>query len=268
MKKYLLLIVMMQLLIVSCNFPASQTIEFNEQVATKAAFAMTATFISNKQFESTITPNAISPTFEMATQTPAATISIDNLGEPDWEDDFSTPANWFKSGSSAIYGNSVFLIKNGAFIFETSALEGMIWHLNYQKTRDFYLEADFNLVNCAGNDQFGLVLRATNYSDGFAYYALFTCDGKFNLLTNTTLGLVASSSEWKKISDFVNYSGANIQMGVWLQDSTIRLFANQVLLQEYTDTSHPEQGHFGFAINPRQTPAFQVKADNIALWHL
>lgn len=252
----------------ACTVSTSSNTDFEKQVATKAAFALTATAITSSQESQNQPTEPVIPTSAIATPTPTPDITIGSLGDPTWKDDFSNPVNWFKSGSSAQYGNSIFKIQNGSFTFETSVMEGMIWHLSYKQLQNFYIEADFETIRCAGNDQFGLVIRATNYVDGYAYYPVFTCDGKFNILKNTNSGLTALAADWKAISDFSSPTDGKLQMGVWVKDNTIRLYANRVLLQEFTDSSLPGQGHIGFFINPRQTSAFQVQADRIAYWVL
>lgn len=268
MKKTICLLIFLLFFITSCNFPISQQINFNDQVATKAAFAMTATAIVDSLKSPAQTGvSDLTPTLS-PTHTAIPDSLFNNLGEPNWRDNFSTPTNWFKSGSSAVYGNAMFKVQNGAFNFETSAMEGMIWYLSYKQIRDFYIEVEFETIRCAGDDQYGLVLRATNYEDGYAYYALFTCDGKFNVLKNTPTGLIALVPEWKMISEFTNFSGGKTLMGVSIRGNIIRLYANRVFLQEFVDSSLPDQGHFGFVINPRQTAAFHVKANNVAYWLL
>ena len=69
------------------------------------------------------------------------------------------------------------------------------------------------------------------------------------------------------IGDSIN-TGSNKTniLGVWAKDDRIRLYANGQFLQEISNASLINDGHFGLFINARETPGFTIKLDEISYW--
>jgi len=259
---------------VACVFSVDQGSSFDDQVATRAAVAFTATALSEQLSMGTASPmpDSILPTDTESIVTPSPTISLDdpklNLGQPSWSDDLSSASTWFSSGTEWVSDGTTFYADNGYLSAKSDSInQGFRWYLNYRKPKDAYLEAKFKVETCSGDDQYGLVFRAASFDEGFAYYYIVTCDGRYDIRRwdqggSTTLLNLPSSEHINK------GTGQENILGVWVKGNTIRLYANGSFLQETTDNALLNDGYFGLFINARQTPGFTVKMDEIAYWLL
>jgi len=266
------------LLTIACtiSLPISS---FDADVATRVAVVFTATAlqqtIANQQ-NATITPSSVevvaaTPTLTLTptqTQTPPADDPKSTLGDPDWKDDLSTGKNWNLESGEVTFGNTTFSHSSGK-LSATSATtnEGYIWYLTYLEFENAYLEAKFDVKNCSGDDQYGLVFRAADYFDGLAYYYTVTCNGQYDLRRWNSSG---SSLMLGMPSNNAINSGSNQTntLGVWVKDSVIRLYVNNQYLTEITDSSLLTNGHFGLFINAKKTAGFTIQMDEIAYWLL
>lgn len=246
------------------------SIPFEEKVATQVAISFTATALDELLHKATDTPVPL----VQDTLTPTATEPLpegdprNSLGAPTWIDNLSTGKNWNLESSDITFGNTTFSAQDGQLVATSSTTsEGYVWWLNFRRLKNAYLEAKFNVGECIGSDQYGLVFRAVNYDDGYAYYYSVTCSGNYNIRRITSSGsvLLLDTPE----SNFIN-SGSNQTntLGIWMQDNRISLYVNGQFLQEFTDNELSNEGHFGLFINAVQTPGFTIKMDEISYWLL
>ncbi len=266
MKKYLPLIGI-SLITIACmtSLPGSS---FNDNVATQVALSFTQTALQGIVENGTIAPTSgsqetLTPT---ASQTPPADDPKTLLGSPDWQDDLSSGNNWsIKLGEEIEVGKTIFTQSNGRL----NAVNNFQfnWWLSYYSFRNAYLEAKFDVDECSENDEYGLVVRAADYSNGIAYYYMVTCDGKYGLMRDTASG---TSMLLDMLSSDVINSGSNQTntFGIWIDGSTIRLYANNHFLSEVNDSSIDTDGHFGLFISSAKTPNFTIHMDEIAYWLL
>jgi hypothetical protein len=272
MKKYISSIILLfTISACSVNIP-TDSLSFEDKVATQSSIVMTATALHNlvekedNLVQSTDTPG----TKEDPTVTP--TTPTDNpksdLGQPAWRDDLSSGKNWNLDTEDQVFGNTRFFHENGYLGATSSATtSGYIWWLNFLEFKDAYLEATFEVGSCAGDDQYGLVFRAPDYTSGFGYYFTVTCDGRYsirrwNASGSTLLFDLTESSEFNSGSNQTN------TLGIWVKGNSINIFVNERLIKEIQDNSLQSKGHFGLFINARQTPGFTIKMHEIAYWLL
>jgi hypothetical protein len=272
--KRLLPFILLLTLLLSCtiSFPGSD-LTFDDKVATQSSIVMTATALHESLENKQDDPQATDTPADELDQQPSATPPADNpkkdLGQPSWRDDLSTGMNWSLDSTGVDYGSVRFYPQDG-YLWATSKTSptGIIWRLNYRKFKDAYLEAEFEIVNCSGDDQYGMAFRATDYDSGHAYNFCVTCDGRYSLLRGSTIGEIVILQDLK-ISDAI-HSGANQinKLGVWVKGAVIRLYVNDQFLEEINDSGLQDKGHFGLFINAKQTPGFTIKMDEIAYWIL
>jgi len=259
---------------IACVVSFDQGNEFEEQVATRAAVAFTATSLANLTQTETIAPftDSTLPTVTVSVVTPSPTISLDdpklNLGQPSYKDDLSVAANWFSSGTEWISDGTTFYADNGYLSAKSDAInQGFRWYLNYRKPKDAYLEAKFKVESCSGDDQYGLVFRAPSFDQGLAYYYIVTCDGRYDI-RRWDQGGSKNLLNFPSSGHINQGSNRENTLGVWFKSDSIRLYMNGSFLQEIQDNSLINDGYFGLFINARQTPGLTVKMDEIAYWLL
>jgi hypothetical protein len=113
---------------------------------------------------------------------------------------------------------------------------------------------------------YGLIFRAPNANSGYFYGV--TCDGQYNLhardFENETDTILLNLNYGSGIN-----AGSNMtnKLAVRAEGTKIGLYANDVLLQEVTDSTYTS-GSFGPFVAANETPGFTVWMEEIALWEL
>ncbi len=265
-------IVFLLLIAISCTFSTTKPLSFDDKVATQAAIVMTATALDQliKNPTTTMEPTFSATLLPTETSVPAPTLDnndpVKSLGQPNWKDDLANAGNWFGSGSFTS-DNTVFKPSGGGITaITTKTSDGLRWYLFYEKKpKNIFIEGKFDISGCSGKDQYGLVFRAPNMQDGFAFFYGLTCDGGYTLKKWDAAGLTVVTE--KSASPVIN-SGANKSnvLGVWAKDERIRLYANGQFLEEISNSSLNNDGHFGLFINARETPGLTIKLDEISYW--
>lgn len=256
----------------SCTLTTPETLSFDDKVATQAAVALTATALDQYFRNPTSTQEPVSPADILPTETlaPTPTLNSDDpvksLGQPNWKDDLANAGNWFLSSSFTTDNTEFSPSAGGIVATSVKTSDGLRWYLFYEKKpKNIYLEAKFDNSACSGKDQYGIVFRAPNMEDGYAYFYGLTCDGGYNLKKWDSSGLSVLLEN--AVGDSIN-TGSNKTnvLGVWAKEDRLRLYANGQFLQEITNSSLINDGHFGLFINAKETPGFTIKMDEISYW--
>ena len=250
------------------TIPAAQT--FDDKVATQAAVAITATALDLYFKSQTVTPEPITAVVPTETVTPSPTLNsedpVKSLGQPNWKDDLTNAGNWFLSGSFTSDSTEFYPSGGGIVATSASLKDGLRWYLYYEKKpKNIYIEAKYDVTKCSGKDQYGIVFRAPNLLDGYAFFYAVTCDGGYNLRKWDSSGLSVLLENTNGDSINTGSDKTNV-LGVWAKDDRIRLYANGQFLQEISNASLSNDGHFGFFINAKETPGFTIKMDEISYW--
>jgi hypothetical protein len=187
-----------------------------------------------------------------------------NLGAPSWNDSFDDAAAWNQFDDA--YGHMY--ISDGRLTYISRQVYPT-WFASYPTLDDFYMEAIISTGGtCTGMDNYGLMVRTKSSGDSGIYdtgYLFgFSCDGKFSIRRwddPSTKMLV----DWQA-SDAIT-PGPNVtnHLGVALDGSVLRIYANGVLLAEVTDSKYPE-GRFGPYIAGLETPGFTIYVEQLAYW--
>ena len=277
MSKSLLFIAVLALWLSACGPRPTEAVPTVDAVATQVARMLTempsATPLPTQAPSATPLPPTATqaPTVTPAatqtlTPTPTSNTSGSSLGEPAWKSSLDSGKAFGKvenENTRIIQGDGVLALTG------VNANGWLGWSLTFsQQPKDFYLEATFTTQECAGVDQYGLMFRAPNTSA--AYFYGVTCDGKYFLDANdfNDNGVQSVIISNTFASSLLAGSNQTNRLGVKAQGDKILLYANDVLLQEVTDSTFPDKGYFGAFVSAYQTAGFTVHMEDIALWNL
>ncbi len=271
------------LLLASCNLPQKQAAPAEEDVATAVAQTLTAEPILPTATETlfdTQTPPPVeassTPTEALApTETLTPTLTPTNipddpavaLGNPVWERTmangtaFGIGPEGYEDDNTHIYmGNDVMIMKSDS----TLGFRG--WRLTSPTPQNMYLEATFNLPSCSGNDEYGLVFRAKDYTSGQGYYMGVTCSGQYNF-SRWDGGGTTTLINSKPGEAIQSGAGKTNRIGILANGNSFKLYANGKLLEEVQDSGLPSGGHIGVFL-AGNSGNLTVELDKIAYWDL
>ena len=202
------------------------------------------------------------------TFTPTPTESMEdpavNLGNASWTAEFSSDEEGFYDGDDE---HTVIEVQNNALsMTSTRVIPGWhTWSMNYRTIKNAYIEAEIDVYQCSGTDEYGLVFRGPDYSSGYFFAA--RCNGEYSLRTYKE-GEYEFVAAWH-YSDRLN-SGSNQanRLGVKMAGNEIKLYLNGELVDTITDDTFTGSGHFGFFIAAYETPGFRVEIDRARYWEL
>jgi hypothetical protein len=204
----------------------------------------------------------LSPT-PTASTTPGSGDPRSWLGNPAWQDTFSTGSNWTLGADSFTRAE----VEDGTLLFTgLTTMDG--WRLTWPEIEDFYLDADLNSGDCEGNDHYGLIFRVPDRHAADEGYLLgFTCDGRYWLRhwgdeKMTTLIPLTSSTA------IVAGAQRNNRMGVMADGNQLTLYANGQKLAEIEDETLPDAGGFGLFVGARKSGSLEIGAQEMAYWEL
>lgn len=275
MKKLFVVFIMMMLLMGCAISSTNGNAEFEEKAGTQVAIALTATALD--QYFAAQTEEVVEEETRQA-PSPTQTESVESeakltLGTPTYTDSGSTLSAWSADPVDEIVveGITTFSIDNGRLAMQSSQTGKFHWRLNYQEFADGYLEAKFETGNCSGNDQYGLIFRAPDYSNGVGYYFTMTCDGHYGLREKTDPNTYMNDAEMiipLTESDKINAGANQVNiLGVQADGSSLKLYMNDELLDEISNANLTNTGHMGVYIYARQTAGFTVYLDEISFWN-
>jgi hypothetical protein len=161
--------------VIACSI-SSPTGSFDDKTATQVAVVLTATALDQEikqQGTDVISTDTEGKPSATATNTHVPPDDPkQKLEQPTWRDDLSTGQYWsLDAGDITIDNTTTFSVSNGKLSVNAAVIgKGNIWWLTYFTFQDAYLEATFDVSECATDDQYGLVVRAPDYESGFAYY--------------------------------------------------------------------------------------------------
>jgi hypothetical protein len=186
-----------------------------------------------------------------------------DLGSPSWRDPMNSAANWFLLDTP----NTKFDIEDGNLVMRAvNPGEAEEWGIaTHGSIEDFYMEIKATTGDqCSGLDRYGVLVRAPDPNEGYVYG--FSCDGRFRIYE-------WDGENYRPIQEWITSpqikTGPNRTnlLGIWLKGDTIHLYANRILIGEYTDNTYDE-GRFGLFIGSSNTEDFEVLVDEVSYWIL
>jgi hypothetical protein len=278
MRKSLSLLILIILITSACNYPSANTPNSN-QVDTQVALLLTTmppTTTAPIPIQISITNTATIPSTQTETQLPTATLTATQtstvmptnpglaLGTPTW----TNPNDWKGFYLNAQDSEIQITQSDGNLVM--TAIHANDWHgytLTYIKGTNFYLEATFKTGGCSGLDQYGLVFRAPDTTQG--YFFSVSCDGQYSLRKWISSGFSDTDPiSWTKSADILAGAEQVNQLGVKADGNQYSLYANGKLLGQVTDDSFLGKGIFGAQIASVNTPGFTVMVQSMRFWSL
>ncbi|MFZ0533435.1 MAG: NBR1-Ig-like domain-containing protein [Anaerolineales bacterium] len=184
-----------------------------------------------------------------------------NLGTATWTDNLDNADNWYLLDTV----NTKFTEGDGKLVMTSiNPGGGEEWDLSDQPSMDdYYLQATFITGSaCSGLDKYGLLARAPDPDKGYVFE--FSCDGHYRLYTWDGQNYNALQ-EWRTSSSILAGTNQTNVMGIYMDGTTLRLYANGHKLAEFTDNTFGH-GQFGLVIGSVNTNNFTVSVDQVAYW--
>ncbi len=185
-----------------------------------------------------------------------------NLGAATWTDNFSNADNWYLLDTS----NTKWTEGDGKLVMTSKTpASGEEWGLSDKPSLDnYYLQGSFVTGGtCSGLDKYGLLARAPDSDKGYVFE--FSCDGHYRLYAWD--GDYTALQEWTNSASIVTGPNQTNVMGIYMNGSDIRLYANGHKIAEFTDSTF-SHGQFGLVIGSVNTPNFTVYVDQVSYWEL
>ncbi len=283
MWKTFAVILLLTILLTSCNFPLAATPDRESLIATKVAETLAAVeteALPSPEATATIAQDltATSPTATLeptmtatppptATVTPPASDPASQLGEPSFRDTFDNGRSW---GLDKPYEDTHITIKvaDGSMDFINKAAKGgRRWRLSSRNPQNLYLEGTFKPTSCSGGDNYGLVLRAPDYTEGHGYYFGATCDGRFNFVRWDKNG-VTTLVNWTADANILSGANQVNRLVIMATNDTFNLYVNGHLIREVKDTGITAKGFIGAYTSSIEDPNFTVHLTEISIWNL
>lgn len=184
-----------------------------------------------------------------------------NLGTATWTDNLDNADNWYLLDTP----NTKFTQSDGKLVMTSiNPGGGEEWGISDQPSmQDYYLQATFITGSaCSGLDRYGLLARAPDPNQGYVFE--FSCDGHYRLYTWDGQNYNALQ-EWRTSSTILAGINQTNVMGIYMQGTTLRLYANGHKIAEFTDSKF-DHGQFGLVIGSVNTHNFMVSVDQVAYW--
>jgi hypothetical protein len=252
---------------------SSKTVPFLSLVLLMMAACTPATPAPTLTPEPTLTPSpTLSPTPTIvwfpATNTPTLPAAsgpsptpfpTPALGELILADDFDDPGVWTLSqserGSAALGANQLSVVINapGAYV-STTRVDVYL--------ADFYLEVDARTSLCAGEDEYGLILRAAAPSDFYRFS--LSCDGRLRL-DQIRGGTASSPLPWTISAAVPRNAPASSTIGVWAAGNVFHIFIDGAY-QVSVPAAVFDGGTIGFFARSAGQNAVTVNFSELRVW--
>lgn len=271
MRKFTLLLALC-FLTIACNLPTAKKItptvdfiatnvaETLEVLPTRTPLILQITATSSVMPE----PSQATPTI---TGTPLPTPSGDPrswLGNPSKTDTLDSPQGFGLAGGYEDEAANL-AVGNGVMTMNSRSATGWrTWRVRPPELSNAYIEATFRTLNCTGNDQYGINLRAPNYDTGFGYYFAITCDGRYQFFRSDSSGTTTLASLSPE-THILTGNGQTNRLGVMSKGDKLTLFINGNLVQEFEDPAF-SSGFFGVFMRGF-SGNLTVELDEISYWN-
>lgn len=189
-------------------------------------------------------------------------------GSPDWTDPLTDGSRFGINPGGYDDGQTKIDVSDSSLIMTSiSALGWRGWRLASQKPDNYYLQATFQTKDCAGSDQYGLVIQSPDYESGFGYYFGLTCDGRYAFQKWEESGLT-NLQGWINDPNIIAGPDQTNTIGVMKSGNQYNLYINAVSIVTVNDGKFSSPGYFGPYIAGVITPNFSFKMDEISYWKL
>jgi hypothetical protein len=267
--------------VTGCNLPNSPEIS-PDFIESQVSNLLTTTPAVNEPIEiptevPTITvqftPETIIPSETLTpTQEPSLTPTIlpqgIPTGSPTWIDTFVDGTRFGLNAEGYDDGQTKIIVSDGSLTMTSiSAIGWRGWRLTSQKPANYYLQANFQTNECAGSDQYGLVVQSPDFDSGFGYYFGLTCDGRYAFQKWEDSGL-SNLQGWTNDQNIVAGANQNNTIGILKSGNQYNLYINNISIGKIDDEKFSSPGYFGLYIAGVNTPNFSFQLNEISYWDL
>ncbi len=183
------------------------------------------------------------------------------LGELILEDNFTSPSGWPDTEDSRTRVS----VENGRLNLYTD-IPGAILLAprNAPAVGDFYAELTASTSLCAGNDEYGMMLRINGAGDHYRF--ALSCDGRAKV-ERVLNGATSVPVNWQAFPNVPSVAPSRVVLSVWASGSELRFFVNDVLLFTTTD-SVIYTGRVGAFIRARGEGSLTVSFTDLSIYAL
>jgi hypothetical protein len=188
---------------------------------------------------------------------------------PHYVDSFDDPQPWYDM--SGMLPDSQYIkidILEGDMHVTGKLGEWDTWWLSGYTLYDYYIEMDVESRDCAENDAYGIMVRASQHGEPTRGYIVgLTCDGKvFAKRLTSANPYVAISILNPTESDLVN-KGPNQTntMGVWAEDNVLEIYINRYYYTVIYDDAF-SWGRYGIFVKAGGESDYTYTANEIRVW--
>jgi hypothetical protein len=182
------------------------------------------------------------------------------IGELLLEDDFSDEAAWSTISSAAATVN---ISEGKLHLSLNDDREYLITTRPAPAVGNFYAEITAGASFCRGEDEYGLVVRASD--DGHYRFAL-SCDGSAKV--DRYLGdSLTRQAGWDQNPVVPSFAPSSVRLGVWAHGSQMHFFVNDVYLFSVNDTQL-FHGTFGVFVHTSGERDVSVNFSDLQVWAL
>lgn len=194
------------------------------------------------------------------TSTPAIDDPAEGLGDPNYQDDFSTGDNWSLGKDSYMD----LIPSNGKLIMHgISTVSG--WRITRASLADGYIQLTGETQICSGIDNYGLYFRVPNavYANS-GYLFGITCDGRY-ALRKWNGETMTSLIYWKPDEAIHTGEGKTNKIGVLLNGHEMKLYINGEYVARAIDDDY-DIGSIGVYIGAKESGDMTVFLDDLSVW--
>ena len=186
----------------------------------------------------------------MNTPTPYPTVNqMPNLGETILSDGFSSEQDWQTYRSSM--GNAVLTNKELTLSLQKSR-SSIASYSSLPQYGDYYLSMNVSLSLCSDPaDWYGIAFRVNDADNTYRW--MFNCLGETRV-DRLYKGRAYVISDWDINGAIKPYAPQKFSIGIAAQGSSLRFYANDMLLKEAEDTQYPAGGYGLLATSQGVTP--------------
>ena len=202
--------------------------------------------------------------YPAATPTPIPVKDPEILfGEPKVTDTFERGSSGFGLSAGLNEDEGVRIIAlNNRLSLEPQKNNGWInWRLRPPSAKNIAAEMEFSITTCARGDRMGIMMHATDYSNGHGYYFSLSCEGTASILRDSTiLGSVP-------VQGFFNNNSGDVNiMTALVSGETLTLLLNGNEALSVQDSTYPE-GFSGFFTAPQNQNTLTLDISSYKLYY-
>lgn len=196
-----------------------------------------------------------------ATPTMVAQLAMEGASaEPVFTEAFQIPNYWDQFSDATTRGQ----VEDGVYRLTLSNLDSAAWALNGIASRDFYYSGTASIAQCGANEGTGLVFRAVNDLNYFAF--IISCTGTYKLVEHRN-GAVSELLPWTVSGAISRYPAMRNRMGVRVVGSQASLYVNDVFLTTVAGVEQ-RRGRFGVFVKSNASAVVTAEFDDLSAFEI